>query len=68
MLNKSEIIKKWNELSNEDKQTLGLAVGITSGLFVRGLLKRAVKRNELETVRLIVPKNAELMIFVKGGR
>lgn len=64
MLNKSEIMKKWKELSLEDKQTIGILAGVSAGLFVRGLLRC----NKKEEVNLVIPKDCELMIFVKGGK
>ena len=35
---------------------------------MRGIIKHNMKKHEMETIRLVVPKNAELMIFVKGGK
>ena len=35
---------------------------------MRGIIKHNMKKYEMETIRLVVPKNAELMIFVKGGK
>ena len=65
MLNKSEIMKKWKELSLEDKQTIGILAGVSAGLFVRGLLRCNKKE---EVIKLVVQKDAEVMIFVKGGK
>ena len=64
MLNKSEIMKKWKELSVEDKQMIGVLAGMSAGLFLKGIL-RCSKKDE---VNLVIPKDCELMIFVKGGK
>lgn len=67
MLNKSELMKKWNELDKKEKQTIGLMAGLSASLFIRGLLHMN-KKPDMEVINLVVPKNAELMIFVKGGK
>ena len=63
-----DLKNQWKALTPEDKQILGLTAAFTSSLFVRGIIKHNMKKHEMETIRLVVPKNAELMIFVKGGK
>ena len=60
--------KQWEALTPDDKQILGLTAALTGSLFMRGIIKHNMKKHEMETIRLVVPKNAELMIFVKGGK
>lgn len=67
MLDKSKIMKKWNELDKEQKQLYGMMAGFGASFFVRGLLKHA-RKEDMEIVKLVVPKDCELMIFVKGGK
>ena len=69
MLDKSKIMKKWNELNNEQKQMIGIMAGVSASLFLRGILNMKVdKKSDMEVINLVVPKDAELMIFVKGGK
>lgn len=69
MLDKSKLMKKWNELDKEQKQMVGIMAGVSAGLFVRGILQMAFnKKSDMEVINLVVPKDAELMIFVKGGK
>ena len=64
-----DLKNQWKALTPEDKQILGLTAAFTSSLFVRGIIKHNMKKHEMETIRLVVPKNAELFIFVsKGGK
>ena len=63
-----DLKKQWEALTPEDKQILGLTAAFTSSLFMRGIIKHNMKKYEMETIRLVVPKNAELMILVKGGK
>lgn len=65
MINKSELMKKWNELSPEEKQKIGFMAGFGASLFVRGLLRYNKKE---EVIKLVVPKDADVVIFVKGGK
>lgn len=60
--------KQWEALTPDDKQILGLMAAFTGSLFMRGIIKHNMKKHEMETIRLVVPKNAELFIFVKGGK
>ena len=68
MLNKSEIMKKWNELSQNEQMVLGAMAGAGAGLFMGGLLRIKQSKKQMEVINLVVPKNCELMIFVKGGK
>ena len=68
-MNKIEDLKKqWEALTPEDRQLLGLTVAFAGSLFIRGIMKHNMKKHEMETIRLVVPKNAELFIFAKGGK
>ena len=60
---------KWNELSAEEQQIIAGLAGIGASLLLSGLgrIKRA-KKNKMEVINLVVPKDCELMIFVKGGK
>ena len=64
MLNKSEIIKKWNEMTDKDKQLYLLMAGATAGLFLRGLIRHTVRK---DVINLVVPKDADVII-IKGGK
>ena len=63
-----DLKKQWEALTSDEKQILGLTVALTGSLFMRGIIKHNMKKHEMETIRLVVPKNAELFIFVKGGK
>lgn len=63
-----ELKKQWGALTPEDKQILGLTAAFTGSLFMRGILKHNLKKNEKEIIKLVVPKNAEILIYVKGGK
>lgn len=63
-----DLKKQWEALTPEDKQILGLTAAFTGSLLMGGIVKRNMKKHEMETIRLVVPKNAELFIFVKGGK
>ena len=60
---------KWNELSIEEQQIIAGLAGLGASLLLNGLgrIKRA-KKNKMEVINLVVPKDCELMIFVKGGK
>lgn len=60
--------ERFEKLSPEEQQSLGVMVGVTAGLLVRGILLHNARKNQPETIKLVVPKNAEIMIFVKGGK
>lgn len=64
MLNKSEIIKKWNEMSDKDKQLYLMMAGATAGLFLRGLIRC---KDRKDVINLVVPKDADVII-IKGGK
>lgn len=64
MLNKSEIIKKWNEMSDKDKQLYLMMAGATAGLFLRGAIRSKARK---DVINLIVPKDADVII-IKGGK
>lgn len=63
-----DLKKQWEALTPEDKQILGLTAAFTGSLFMRGILKHNLKKNEKEIIKLVVPKNAEILIYVKGGK
>ena len=65
MINKSELLKKWKEMSLEDKQKIGFVAGVGASLFIRGLLMHNKKE---DVIKLVVQKDAEVMIFIKGGK
>ena len=61
--------KQWQVLTSDEKQLLGLTAAFAGSLFMRGIIKHNMKKHEMETIKLIVPKNAEVFIFVnKGGK
>lgn len=65
----NEMKKQWQVLTPDEKQLLGLTAAFTGSLFMRGIIKHNMKKHEMETIKLIVPKNAEVFIFVnKGGK
>lgn len=65
-----DILKnKWNEMSLEEQQMVAGMAGIGASLLLSGLGRiRRAKKNKMEVINLVVPKNAELFIFVKGGK
>ena len=64
----NEMKKQWQALTSDEKRLLGLTAAFTGSLFMRGIIKHNMKKHEMETIKLVVPKNAELFIFVKGGK
>ena len=60
--------KKWDSLSQKDKQTVGLLVALGGSLFMREVVKHNAKKHEIEIIKLVVPKNSEVLVFVKGGK
>ena len=61
--------KQWEALTPDDKQILGLTAAFTGSLFMRGIIKHNMKKHEMNTIKLVVPKDAEVFIFVnKGGK
>ena len=63
-----EIKKQWEVLSQKDKQTIGLVAALGGSLFMRGILKHNAKKHEMEIIKLVVPKNSEVLVFIKGGK
>ena len=64
-----DLKKQWEALTPDDKQILGLTAAFTGSLFMRGIIKHNMKKQEMNTIKLVVPKNAEVFIFVnKGGK
>ena len=59
--------KQWEALTPDDKQILGLTAAFTGSLFMRGIIKHNMKKHEMETIKLVVLKNAEVFIFVNNG-
>ena len=61
--------KKWNEMNIEEQQMIAGLAGIGASLLLSGLghIRRA-KKNRMDVINLVVPKDCELMIFVKGGK
>lgn len=60
---------KWNELSAEEQQIVAGLAGLGASLLLNGLGRiRRAKKNKMEVINLVVPKDCELMIFVKGGK
>ena len=61
--------KKWNEMNPEEQQMVAGLAGIGASLLLNGLGRiRRVKKNRMDVINLVVPKDCELMIFVKGGK
>lgn len=64
-----EMKNQWKALTSDEKQLVGLTAAFTGSLFMSGIIKRSMKKHEMETIKLVVPKNAEVFIFVnKGGK
>lgn len=60
--------KKWSEMSLEEQQMVAGFAGIGASLLLSGLGRiRRAKRNRMDVINLVVPKDCELMIFV-GNR
>ena len=61
--------KKWNEMNLEERQMVAGLAGIGASLLL-GELGRIIraKKNKIDVINLVVPKDCELMIFVKGGK
>ena len=61
--------KKLNEMNLEEQQMVAGLAGIGASLLLSGLghMRRA-KKNRMDVVNLVIPKDCELMIFVKGGK
>ena len=61
--------KKWNEMNLEEQQMVAGLAGIGASLLLSGLghMRRA-KKNKMDVINLVVPKDCELMIFIKGGK
>ena len=61
--------KKWNEMNLEERQMVAGLAGIGASLLL-GELGRIIraKKNRIDVINLVVPKDCELMIFVKGGK
>ena len=61
--------KKWNEMNPEEQQMVAGLAGIGASLLFGGLGRiRRAKKNRMDVINLVVPKDCELMIFVKGGK
>ena len=61
--------KKWNEMNLEERQMVAGLAGIGASLLL-GELGRIIraKKNRIDVINLVVPKDCELIIFVKGGK
>ena len=61
--------KKWNTMNLEERQMVAGLAGIGASLLI-GELGRIIraKKNKIDVINLVVPKDCELMIFVKGGK
>ena len=61
--------KKLNEIKLDERQMVAGLAGIGASLLLSGLgrIIRA-KKNRMDVVNIVVPKDCELMIFVKGGK
>ena len=61
--------KKLNGIKLDEQQMVAGLAGIGASLLLSGLgrIKRA-KKNRMDVVNIVVPKDCELMIFVKGGK
>ena len=61
--------KKWSEMNLEEQQMVAGLAGIGASLLLSGLgHMRRSKKNRMDVINLVVPKDCELMIFVKGGK
>ena len=61
--------KKWYGMNIEEQQMVVGLAGIGASLLL-GELGRMIraKKNKIDVINLVVPKDCELMIFVKGGK
>ena len=61
--------KKWNEMNLEEQQMVAGLAGIGASLLLSGLgrIKRA-KKNRMDVINIVVPKDCDIMILVKGGK
>lgn len=61
--------EKWNEMNLNEQQIVAGLAGIGTSLLLSGLghIRRS-KKNRMDVINLVVPKDCELMIFVKGGK
>ena len=61
--------KKWYGMNIEEQQMVVGLAGIGASLLL-GELGRMIraKKNRIDVINLVVPKDCELMIFVKGGK
>lgn len=66
MLNKSELMKKWKDMSDKDKQMVAIMAGASTGLLLKGLV-RMTQSKKFEVMNVVVPKDAEVMIFIKNN-
>lgn len=61
--------KKLNEIKLDERQMVAGLAGIGASLLLSGLGHiRKAKKNRMDVINLVVPKDCELMIFVKGGK
>ena len=61
--------KKWSEMNIDERQMVSGLAGIGAGLILGGLGRiRKANKNRMDVINLVVPKDCELMIFVKGGK
>lgn len=61
--------KKWSEMNLDERQMVSGLAGIGAGLLLGGLGRiRRANKNRMDVINLVVPKDCELMIFVKGGK
>lgn len=61
--------KKLNGIKLDERQMVAGLAGIGASLLLSGLGHiRKAKKNRMDVINLVVPKDCELMIFVKGGK
>ena len=66
---KEIIKKKWSEMNLEEQQMVAGLAGIGASLLLGGLGHiRKANKNRMDVINIVVPKDCELMIFVKGGK
>ena len=66
MWNKSELMKKWKDMPDKDKQMVAIMAGAGAGLFLKGLV-RMTQSKKFEVMNIVVPKDVEVMIFIKNN-
>ena len=60
------IKEMWSELDKAEKDCVKFGAGVYASLFAACVLKKACCRDKIIKIR--IPKNADAVIFIKGGK